>query len=67
MHNDEKSRRKKKNKPEFIYPKIYTESFPKGQLQEVDLTNTHSVLFSLKCDTTFFGKTISYGEETAKA
>lgn len=66
MHNDEKNRRIKKDIPEFIYPQIYTESWPKGPLQEVDLTYTNSVLLSLKCDT-FFCKKISYEEETAKA
>lgn len=53
MHNDEKNRRIKKDIPEFIYPQIYTESWPKGPLQEVDLTYTNSVLLSLKCDTFF--------------
>lgn len=58
---------KKKDIPEFIYPKIYTESCPRGPLQEVGLTYTNSVLFPLKCDTIFLCKKISYGEQTSKS
>lgn len=67
MHIGEKNRREKKSNPEFIHPRIYIESCPKGPLQEAGLTYTNSVLFSLKCDTTVFAKNASYGEETAKS
>lgn len=33
-------KREKKYIPEFVYPKIYTESCPKGWLQEVGLSQT---------------------------